>query len=273
MSLSRYFLYKKRSNGTYRQVAPTEGREGKILYNNNPDDAGDFQHAPMICVYHRNNWCWRFLFELPVSKWRDYRDKVDTNMGQLFNKLRHEINSHNVTKRKLKSATNVESKMFLFMWNKMSEFDRNEFLETYPDQKAAIEKNTCKICSNLYQTAKKCRHADCTGMCTNCHNDWKSGNSINKHGIFVFGHIANTGDNCPSCNKSQLYTCPICYDDFEENKVIKSDNCSHYICQSCFCNSFNSHPIVDCPMCRSQFKNTLSKTVYDDGFQEGPIVV
>jgi hypothetical protein len=269
MSLSRYLLYKKRTNGTYHQVPPNELREGKILYYKDPETSN---LSPMICVYHRNNWCWRFISQLPASKWKDYRYNVVNNLENLIIKVRTETNSHNVTKRKLKSATNVESQMFLFMWNKMSKFDRKEFLEAYPDQKVNIENNTCKICSNLYKTAKKCRHADCIGMCGNCHSDWKSCNPINKQGIFVFGHLANIEDKCPACDKSQLYACPICYDEFEENKVIKSDNCSHFVCQTCFCNSFNSNPIVDCPMCRSQFKNTLSKTV-EEGSQNAPIMV
>ena len=54
---------------------------------------------------------------------------------------------------------------------------------------------------------------------------------------------------------------------------MKSDNCDHFVCNSCFCASFSSNPIVDCPMCRKQFRKTLGKTTYNDGFPEDSIIV
>lgn len=273
MSIERYLLYKKSANGTYSQVKPKQEREGRILFDNDPDADNPHMYKPVVCVKYRNNWCWRDIDDLPASKWNTYKTNITTNMENLLRKLRTESNSHNVTKKKLKSTINIQSDMFIFMWNKMSKYDREEFLKLYPNQHSSIESHTCKVCSNMTATFTKCRHSDCTGMCTKCHSDWNSGSAVNEDGIFVFGHLTSCGTNCPSCKQSQLYTCPICYDEFDENKIVKSDNCDHFVCQSCFCNSFNSNPIVDCPMCRSQFKNTLGKTSYEDGFPEEPIVV
>ena len=151
---------------------------------------------------------------------------------------------------------------------------RIAFYMQFPEMQDLFLKYKCSTCSNLSnKDFEKCRHDDCSGMCETCYKNWQSGTPVNDKGIFVFGHLSTSKSVCPACKKSQDYLCPICYEEFDENKIIKSDNCDHFICQSCFCNSFNSNPIVDCPMCRSQFKNTLGKTSYDDGFPEEPIVV
>ena len=65
---------------------------------------------------------------------------------------------------------------------------------------------------------------------------------------------------CPSCKKEQKLTCPICQEDKKHVELIYGDNCSHSICCRCFCNSFSSTPIVDCPLCRQNFKKTHWRT-------------
>ena len=103
MNIERYLLYKKRANGAYSQVKPKQEREGKILFDNDPDADNPHMYKPVVCVKYRNNWCWRDIDDLPASKWNTYKTNITTNMENLLRKLRTESNSHNVTKKKLKS--------------------------------------------------------------------------------------------------------------------------------------------------------------------------
>ena len=92
----------------------------------------------------------------------------------------------------------------------------------------------------------KCMHRDCFEMCVDCHKQ-------------SFGTEFEPIDceTCPSCKKEQTITCPICQEDKKKNELIHGDNCSHSVCCKCFCMSFNSHPMIECPLCRAAFKKTL----------------
>tara|TARA_B110000967_G_scaffold203118_1_gene243193 strand:+ start:153 stop:494 length:342 start_codon:yes stop_codon:yes gene_type:complete len=113
-------------------------------------------------------------------------------------------------------------------------------------------------------------------MCEECNNNWKSKSPLNNKGTFVFGHLTNSPHNCPACSRSQLYQCPICLEEKPNEKIIKSDNCTHFICKNCFCKSFDSVPVVDCPLCRAQFKHSLSKStdnnLVDNNLVDGQFV-
>ena len=268
MSIKNFHLY--RPNGKIMSAKPS--REGLILFSNIQTD--DDLHTPYICIQNRGSWIWDDIQNLSGERFKKSRLKIRNNLSQLFKNYRKEINSHNVTKRKLKNCENINSKSFEFMYNKMNPFEREEFLTKFPNFRVNVEKNTCTVCNNISSNFKKCRHKECTKMCETCHTNWKTHNTVNKNGIFVFGYIKNIDkDTCPACHKSQLYECPICYECKDLKDIIKSDNCDHYICQGCFCNSFMSNPIVDCPLCRKQFKRTLSKTTYNDGMPEDSIIV
>ena len=258
-----------RKNG--RIMKPKEQRKGRILFWDRQGDG--ITNRPHICILNRNSYVWKDLRELSGPRFQGNRVKISDNLSEMYKVLRREVNSHNLTKRKLNTAYHLNSEMFAYMFNKMNPIDRQKFILNFPDQKERISNITCKVCSNV--TSKpfvKCRHKNCSKMCQNCSQNWKNDSSI-KNGMFVFGHLSCNKDTCPACKQSQLYECPICYDNCKKEHIMFSDNCDHYICKNCFCNSFNSNPIVDCPMCRKQFKKTLSKTTYNDGAPEAPIIV
>ena len=53
-------------------------------------------------------------------------------------------------------------------------------------------------------------------------------------------------------------TCPICQEDFATDKLVKSEQCSHHICWSCFGRSVkSSRPLSHCPLCRGVFCEKL----------------
>lgn len=230
-------------------------------------------NEPVICIKHRQKWIWQRLVWLSAARWNKNRFKIVKKITRLFRNYRNECNKHNITKRKLHTAEDLNTKMFEFMYNKMSTYDRQEFLQEYPSQKDTIDAITCKVCNDISSKPfVQCRYDNCTKMCQMCYTNWKSGSSRDKNGAFIFGHPSNR-EECPACNQSQLYECPICYEKKPGSNIIESDNCEHFICQKCFCTSFDSNPVVDCPMCRKQFKDTLGGTYYYDGLSEELIVV
>ena len=257
-------------NDNNRLKTAKESKDGLILFSNIQND-NDYRN-PYMCVKRRGKWMWDAIANLSGPTLRKQRTKINDTFKKLYKELQKEINSHNVTKRKFQKEKNVATDAFVFMYNNMNNAKRNEFLNKFSGYKDIVNEKTCRVCNNITSRPfVKCRHEECSSMCVNCHSTWKSKNPI-KNGMFIFGSAANC-DTCPACNRSQDYTCPICYDDFKEEHIMKSDNCDHFICKNCFCNSFNSNPIVDCPMCRTQFKNTLSKTNYNDGAPEEAIIV
>ena len=252
-------------------MKPKEQRTGRILFWQRSGDG--VTNRPHICISNRNTFIWRDLRELSGPKFQGNRIKISDNLTEMFKTLRREINSHNITKRRLNKAWDKNTEMFAYMFNKMNVIQRTEFMKTFPGEQERISHVTCPVCNNI--TTKnfvKCRHKNCSKMCQNCLDNWQTGNQI-ENGMFVFGHISCDKDTCPACKQSQLYQCPICYDDCKKKDMMFSDNCDHSICKNCFCNSFNSNPIVDCPMCRKQFRKTLSKTNYNDGDAEDAIII
>jgi len=272
---SSFRLFKR----TGRTFKAREMREGDLRINNEdawpeiyPVPANPSMHRPFVCIKWHGNYIWKDLRELSGAKLSNYKLKISTKIHDLFKSFRSEINSHNVTKIKYATEKNKTTEMFVFMYNKLSVKDREEYIKKFPNMKEQIINTTCNVCNNLTnKNFVKCRHDDCKKMCTSCHNNWTNGKPI-VNNIFVFGHLSSNPHSCPACNKSQLYTCPICYEDKPTNKIMKADNCSHFICKNCFCQSFNSQPVVDCPMCRKQFRKTLSKTKFNDGLPEESIV-
>jgi len=65
-------------------------------------------------------------------------------------------------------------------------------------------------------------------------------------------------ENCACCNKKQEMTCPICQEDFPTDNLVKSEQCGHHICWSCFGRSVkSSRPLSHCPLCRGVFCEKL----------------
>ena len=249
-------------------------REGELKFYNGPSLDGYESNRPYLCIKIRNKYEWRDLNSVSTTKLNQHKEAISEQLEEMYLKVRAMQNSHNVTKRKLKSKDKNHESMLIYMFNKMDAGQRIAFYMDYPEMQKNLSKYKCSTCSNLSnKTFKKCRHDDCCGMCETCYNSWKDGTPINDNGIFVFGHMSICKSECPACKKNQNYECPICYDNLPEKDIMFSDNCDHFICKGCFCNSFNSNPIVDCPMCRKQFRDTLSKTNYNDGAMEDAIVV
>lgn len=58
--------------------------------------------------------------------------------------------------------------------------------------------------------------------------------------------------------KKQEMTCPVCQDDFTTDNLVKSEQCDHRICWSCFGRSVkSSRPLSHCPLCRGVFCEKL----------------
>jgi len=253
-------------------------REGEIKFYNNTDYCSIFPdgvpNRPYVCFKTRNKYVWRELSEISGAKFNLNKEGIADSLEEMFMKFRTMENSHNVTKRKLRKAKQIKDVMIIDMINCMDMGSQIAFYTKYPKMKEKLQKYKCDVCDKLSANEfQKCRHNDCTSMCESCHYTWQSGTSIDKSGVFVFGHISACKSTCPACKKSQNYECPICYDEKSKDDMMFSDNCDHFICKNCFCNSFKSNPIVDCPMCRKQFQDTLSKTNYNDGAMEDAIIV
>lgn len=249
-------------------------REGELKFYNGPSTVEYNTNRPYLCIKIRNKYEWRDLDSVSATKLNQHKYDISEGLEEMYLKVRMMENSHNVTKRKLNSKDKHQDSILIYMYNKMDIGQRIALNLEYPEIQQKFQKYKCSICSNLSDKQfKKCRHDDCCGMCETCYNSWKNGIPLNNNGIFIFGHISTCKSECPVCKKSQNYECPICYEQLSEKDIMFSDNCGHFICKGCFCNSFNSNPIVDCPMCRTQFRNTLAKTNYNDGGIEDAITV
>mgnify|MGYP003976181545 CR=1 FL=1 len=252
-------------------------REGNVKFYNNTDYCSIIENGlpnkPYLCLKIRNKYVWRELSEISGAKFNFNKECIADSLEEMYMKLRMMENSHNITKRKLRKARQIKDVMVIDMINCMDMGAQIAFYTKYPKMREKLQKYKCDVCDKLSANQfKKCRHNDCTSMCESCYHTWQSGTSINENGIFVFGHMSCKSE-CPACKKSQNYECPICYDEKSKDDMMFSDNCDHFICKNCFCNSFKSNPIVDCPMCRKQFQDTLAKTNYNDGGIEDTITV
>ena len=256
---------------------PTCVKEGEVKFYNNCSTVTEIGLAeanrPYVCIKNRNKYVWRELSEISGAKFNSNKEEIADSLEEMYIKFRMMENSHNITKRKLRKAKQIKDVMVIDMINFMDMGAQIAFYVKYPKMREKLQKYKCDVCDKLSANEfQKCRHNDCTSMCESCYHTWQSGTSTNENGIFVFGHNSCKSE-CPACKKSQHYECPICYDEKSKDDMMFSDNCDHFICKNCFCNSFKSNPIVDCPMCRKQFQHTLSKTNYNDGATEDAIIV
>jgi len=213
--------------------------------------------CPFVCVQSHGKWRWKQLSLVSGSVWKGIRGEITESINKTYL----------TTKKKYKGWENqlIESQennskkqhQIKFLFNNLNDFTKKEYFKQFHNEE--IIKQYCKVCNEIGTIIRnECLFGkECTGMCNKCFVSWKEGCPIVKN-RFVFGNQMNK-DTCPSCNKSQLLECPICYEQKNENQMTKSDNCSHSICCGCFSKSFKSVPIVECPMCRAQFHNTIIK--------------
>lgn len=226
--------------------------------------------TPFICVKTRNKWGWKHLHKISGATWVENRDLIRDSII----KTHKDINLKYLNWQKLLISSDEENRKknqeIKFLFNKLPEYVKNEYLKKFDNP--GIKFMHCKVCNDICDLTKKtCIHEDCCGMCNNCHISWKN-SDVSKKKMFVFGSPKNDIHTCPACNKSQLMECPICYDNKLKSEMIKSDSCSHSICCNCFSRSFKSNPIVECPMCRAQFNNTLIKQPPEPAFNGNQIL-
>jgi len=196
----------------------TEANEGVVKYYKEHNN----NITSVVCVKRYNTFEWVRLKNLSAALWMQYRDSISHYVPHL-NTVKEEKTDNKLIASLLATLTIEQRKKWLAENN------------VYKDK-------ICIECGSFAPEKKKCIHHDCPGMCVTCF-DIK-----NKSGF----------ENCACCNKKQEITCPVCQEDFPPDKLVKSEQCSHHICWSCFGRSIKStRPLSHCPLCRGLFCEKL----------------
>jgi len=183
---------------------------------------------PVICVKRWNTFDWIRLQDLSSTLWMRHRHDLEPGLMSNFTYLSPGV----------KSSGEEDNKLVTSLLATLSIEQRKKWLSENIEYKDKI----CIECGSFDPEKKKCIHHDCPGMCTTCF-DIK-----NKSGF----------ENCACCNKKQEMTCPICQEDFPTDNLVKSEQCGHRICWSCFGRSVkSSRPLSHCPLCRGVFCEKL----------------
>ena len=190
-----------RKNG--RAIKPKESLVGKVLfYDKVHYEEEERQNRPFVCIKYRGNYIWQDFRDLSNGKFGENRERISENLKDVFKNYRHEINKHNITKRKLISSYARNTEMFAYFYNKMDMFERKKFTETFPDELPKFSNLICPLCDNIStKPLVTCRHDDCTKMCEGCAHQWKSGTQI-VNNTFIFGHISCDSGPVPSASSS-----------------------------------------------------------------------
>jgi len=240
-------------------IQAKSARNGEVRIDHSTNN--NFGGKPFICVKVRNKWVWKSIIKISGPVWVDIRNKISESIiksGKQMEKNQIKWEKMLITSDEQSCKKNHEIK---FLFNKLPDYIKDEYFKKFDN--TVIKYMHCKVCNEICSlNRRECIDKDCGGMCEKCHESWQKGESFRK-GMFVFGGTKNDKHTCPSCNKSQLQECPICYDNKHIGEMIKSDTCTHTICCNCFSKSFKSNPIVECPMCRSQFNHTLVKSTVE----------
>jgi len=199
------------------------------LYSGNETNEGIIKYykehnniVPVVCVKKYNTFEWVRLNNLSASLWMRYRDNI----------------SHYVPHLNTAEEDKPDNKLVASLLATLTMEQRKKWLAENNEYKDKI----CVECGSFDPEKKKCIHHDCPGMCATC---------------FV---IKNTKgfENCACCGKKQEMTCPVCQDDFATDNLVKSEQCTHRICWSCFGRSVkSSRPLSHCPLCRGVFCEKL----------------
>ena len=205
-----------------------------------------FGSKPAICIQYHSSLQWIPLGMLSGANLKKYRENIETQYGLLYKKF---IGSKKrIQKLKENSKDNGDEAFMAHLWSSYDSRIQSDVMQEMLNQfhKSTFSKKTCSVCLKFSPTKKNCMHKSCFGMCLDCHKE-------------SFGTELDPIEckMCPCCKREQTDTCPICQEDKKESELIHGDNCSHSVCCKCFCASFNSHPIIECPLCRAGFKKTL----------------
>jgi hypothetical protein len=178
---------------------------------------------PVICVKRHNALVWLRFNELSSALWLRYRNNIEPEW--ICHSRHIEENNLLTLVMSLISTLSVEQR------------------QVWVTENSEYKDIICTECGSFDPEKKKCIHHDCPGMCAACF-DIK-----NKPGF----------ENCSCCLKKQEITCPICQEDFPTDNLVKSEQCSHHICWSCFGRSVkSSRPLSNCPLCRGVFCEKLA---------------
>ena len=200
------------------------------LYSGNQANEGIIKYykehnnnvSSVVCVKRWRTFEWVRLNDLSSSLWMRYRNNISHYLPHL-NTVEEEKTDNKLVASLLTTLTMEQRKKWLA--------ENNEYKD-----------KICVECGLFDPEKKKCIHHDCPGMCATCF-DIK-----NKSGF----------ENCACCGKKQEMTCPVCRDDFATDNLVKSEQCAHRICWSCFGRSVkSSRPLSHCPLCRGVFCEKL----------------
>jgi len=188
--------------------------------------------SAVVCVGRYNGFEWVRLNDLSSALWMRYRTNI----------------SHYIPY--INSAT-VDNKLITSLLATLSVEQRKKWITENIEYKDKI----CVECGSFEPDKKKCIHHDCCGMCSDCFA------IKNPEGF----------ENCYCCEEKQEVICPICQDNFTPENLVKSEQCSHHICWSCFGRSVkSSRPLSHCPLCRGVFCEKLMDKDYDSSDDEMP---
>jgi hypothetical protein len=208
-----------------------------------------FGNKPALCLKLRGSWQWVPLSSVSANKFKIYRENIESHYSVLYKKYLG--GKKRIKKLKDNSKNNGDEALMAHLWSSYDPRIQRDLMQEILNQfhKSTFSKKTCSVCLKFAPTKLKCMHYDCFSMCLECHKQ-------------SFGTELDPIDceSCPSCKKEQKSTCPICLGDKKNEELIYGDNCSHSICCKCFCDSFSSTPITDCPLCRKNFKKTHWRT-------------
>ena len=236
-------------NNIYPPSDNWEELDGKIgFYTGSGNEwiQNRFNNKPCICLSYHNQQQWIPIALLSGANLKKYRENIESYYGLLYKK--YVGCKKRIKKLKENSKNNGDEAFMAHLWSSYDPRIQRDLMQEMLNQfhKSTFSKKTCSVCLKFAPSKKKCMHESCFGMCLDCYKE-------------SFGTELDplSCETCPCCKQEQKVTCPICQEDKKESELIHGDNCSHSICCKCFCMSFNSHPIIECPLCRANFKNTL----------------
>ena len=195
----------------------------------------------IICmnVQKYGGYYWEPLSLLSGGNWKKYRIGVGAKIIAYKNS---DTPKWTGIIKKMNSQIKECKETSYLLYESLTPELKKEFIKK--NKNSWLAKETCCVCLEKTKNKNKCIHSDCCGMCNNC-----------------FKNHTDEEGKCIACKKIQKIQCPICFDEFAEEKMCKSETCTHYVCWECYGRSFHhERPITSCPACRAQF--TKSKNIY-----------
>jgi hypothetical protein len=190
---------------------------------------------PCVCVFKRGVYIWEPLRTLSANNWHRTRSRIAESISHhLRQTSASEIRKHQDRFKKQQATLDDATMLVRELYNTLDHAGKKRFIAKH--HKTFIGKYTCGNCLCYVEEKSKCLHADCGGLCKDCHSA--------------------LGDVCGACGKTQVIECPICQDEKKGEEMVKSHNCCHSICWSCYGRAAHSgNSIEKCPLCRSVFSN------------------